>query len=162
MRETFKITKDIGEILIKGKKSIALAESCTGGLIASLITDVPGSSKYFGYGIISYSNEAKTKLLGVKKDTLRDYGAVSKETAQEMALGVRKISSSDYGLSVTGIAGPGGGSSDKPIGLVYVGFSSNKGESCQRLDLEGNRQEIRLKTADLALNYLLEKIDEVE
>ena len=103
-----------------------MAESCTGGLISSKITDVPGSSDYFLDSVIAYSNESKINLLGVKKNTLIKHGAVSRQTALEMAEGIRKRSGSDIGISTTGIAGPAGGTKSKPVGLVWIGYSDNK------------------------------------
>ncbi len=115
--------KVIGDLLRKKKLTIAAAESCTGGLISSKITDVSGSSDYFLDGVISYSKESKINLLGVKKSTLGKYGAVSKQTAIEMAEGVRRRSGADIGISTTGIAGPKGGTKNKPVGLIWIGYS---------------------------------------
>ena len=111
------------KLLSLKKKTIATAESCTGGLVSGSITAVSGSSEVFGFGVCTYANEAKMKLLGVKEETLAKYGAVSEQTAMEMADGVRKLSGSDISLSLTGIAGPGGGTDEKPVGLVYLGVS---------------------------------------
>ncbi len=110
--------------LIKKKKTISTCESCTGGLVSAAITAVPGSSEVFGYGVCTYANEAKMSLVGVKNETLDAYGAVSEQTAKEMADGVRKLSGSDIAVSLTGIAGPGGGTPEKPVGLVYLGVSA--------------------------------------
>jgi nicotinamide-nucleotide amidase len=110
----------VGKMLADKKLTLALAESCTGGLVGHRLTDVPGSSDYFLGGIVAYSYEAKEKLLGVHHDTLYDHGAVSPETAIEMARGARRVLGADIGLSVTGIAGPGGGLPDKTVGLVYI------------------------------------------
>ncbi|MGB4372554.1 MAG: nicotinamide-nucleotide amidohydrolase family protein, partial [Halanaerobiales bacterium] len=109
----------LGEELKKKNLSISVAESCTGGLLGSRITDVPGSSAYFMGGMIVYSNEAKIKQLQVAKDTIRKYGAVSEETAREMAKNIRELFQTDLGIAITGIAGPDGGSARKPVGLVY-------------------------------------------
>ena len=111
------------KLLALKEKTIATAESCTGGLVSASITEVPGSSEVFGFGVCTYANEAKMHLLGVKQETLEKFGAVSEQTAIEMADGVRKLSGSDIALSLTGIAGPGGGSEEKPVGLVYLGVS---------------------------------------
>ena len=111
------------KLLINNNLTISTAESCTGGLVSSAITAVPGSSEVFGFGVCTYANEAKMKLLGVKAETLEKFGAVSEQTAMEMADGVRKLSGSDIALSLTGIAGPSGGSEEKPVGLVYLGVS---------------------------------------
>ena len=153
-----RLSEELGEVLKERNGTIAVAESCTGGLIAGALTDIPGSSAYFGYGIVSYSNEAKVSLLNVREDTLEKYGAVSRETAVEMAEGVRILASSDYGLSVTGIAGPGGATGTKPVGLVYIGFSTSK-ESCWReTRFKGTRQEIRAATVETALAMALKYI----
>jgi len=117
------IEKVVGEILRKKRLTISAAESCTGGLVASKITNVPRSSEYFLNGIVAYSNKSKVKLLGVKDSTLRKFGAVSRETAIEMARGIRKKSGSDIGISTTGIAGPSGAAKNKPVGLVWIGYS---------------------------------------
>ncbi len=117
------IEKETGDILAKKELKLSVAESCTGGLIASKITDVSGSSKYFLEGIVSYSDKSKIKLLGVKGSTLKTYGAVSKQTAIEMAEGIRKKSGADIGVSTTGIAGPTGAVPKKPVGLVWIGYS---------------------------------------
>lgn len=116
----------VGTLLREKGNTLALAESCTGGLIANLITDVEGSSDYFLFSGVTYSNDSKIKLLGVRPDTLEQYGSVSIETVQEMAEGVRKISGADYGLATSGIAGPGGGSDDKPVGTVCIGLATSE------------------------------------
>jgi nicotinamide-nucleotide amidase len=113
----------VAQLLFAKKLTIAVAESCTGGLISHKLTNIPGSSAYFKRGFITYSNTAKMELLGVAEKTLEKYGAVSSETAAEMAIGVRRVSRTDIGLSATGIAGPGGGTREKPVGLVYLGCS---------------------------------------
>jgi len=118
MRREYSLLK----LLKKHKLTLSLAESCTGGLIAKAITDIPGSSEIFKYGVVSYSNESKQKILKVKKNTLKRYGAVSEQTAREMAEGVQKILSTNISAAVTGIAGPGGGMPDKPVGTVYIGI----------------------------------------
>src|SRR5512136_3481226 len=114
-----KIQVIIGQMLVERKLKLATAESCTGGLVGHRLTNVPGSSEYFEGGIVAYSYEAKERLLGVHHDTLYEHGAVSAETAIEMAHGVRRALGTDIGIAVTGIAGPGGGLPDKPVGLVY-------------------------------------------
>ncbi|WP_090417273.1 CinA family protein [Pseudobutyrivibrio sp. YE44] len=150
--------------LIDGDYTVATAESCTGGMIASTIVDVPGASDCFNEGYITYSNEAKMKNLGVKDSTLMAHGAVSVETATEMAKGVRAKAKSDFGLSSTGIAGPGGGSPKKPVGLVYIAcaYGDNK---CvvKELHLKGNRTTVRenaTKEALLLLEKCIYKVEE--
>ena len=118
--------KILNEVLRKKKIKIAVAESCSGGLISYNLTKLPGSSKYFIMGIICYSNESKIKFLKVKKETLLKYGAVSVETCKQMCKNLLKISKSNIAISITGIAGPDGGSIQKPIGLVYIGIASEK------------------------------------
>ena len=146
----------IGELLTIKKLTIATAESCTGGLIANRITNVPGSSKYFERGIISYSNESKTELLNVPLNIIESTGAVSEQTAKAMAIGVKELAKTDLGLGVTGIAGPGGGTIEKPVGLVYIGFATNLSVKVKRYNFNGNRKEIKQQTADAALNIILD------
>lgn len=147
----------VGE-LIRQKKTVATAESCTGGLIAKRITDVSGSSEIFGYGAVTYSNEAKMKLLSVSEKTLKAYGAVSEQTAMEMARGVRSLSGADVGVSATGIAGPGGGTPEKPVGLVYLGIASDNGVRAVKLLLRGSRDRVRMLTSQNALAEILREI----
>lgn len=149
----------VGGLLAAKNQSVALAESCTGGMIASKLTNIPGSSEYFERGVVSYSNEAKTSLLDVSPTVLEKHGAVSAETAMAMAEGVRWIAQTTYGLSVTGIAGPGGGSPQKPVGLVYIGLSSEQGKTqWQRYTFSGDRLIIRTKAAQTALNMLRQQL----
>ena len=117
----------MGALLVKKKKTLAAAESCTGGLTAHRITNVPGASKYFRSGVVSYSNEAKIAVLGVSPETLKKHGAVSSQTAIEMAQGIRRISKADYGVSITGIAGPTGGTQEKPAGTFHVALVNHAG-----------------------------------
>ncbi|GLS83545.1 competence/damage-inducible protein A [Paraferrimonas haliotis] len=138
--------------LIKSGVTIAAAESCTGGLLASQLVAFPGSSRYLQSSIVSYSNQAKKTLLGVSSDTLELHGAVSKQTAAEMALGVRQIMDTDYGLSVTGIAGPEGGSDDKPVGTVCIGLSTRNQVFTQRLQF-GNRSRTWIRNMSCAVAY---------
>lgn len=121
-----KVETAIGKFLRKNKKTVATTESCTGGLVSSLLTDVSGSSEYIFANFVTYSNEAKMKYLGVSKETLDKYGAVSKQTAKEMAEGLLKVSDCDFALATTGIAGPTGGSPEKPVGLMYIGIANKK------------------------------------
>ena len=119
------IEKVVGDLLVRKQAHLAIAESCTGGLIADLLTNVPGSSDYFVFSAVTYSNQLKMKILGVTAETLDRYGAVSEQTAKEMARGVQQISDSTYGLSVSGIAGPGGATDGKPVGTVCIGLASS-------------------------------------
>ena len=141
--------------LSQANLTVATAESCTGGLIASSIVDVAGASDCFNEGYITYSNEAKMKNLGVNAKTLEAYGAVSEQTAAEMAKGVRRVASADFGLSSTGIAGPGGGSPSKPVGLVYLACAYDD-DKCQivKLNLSGDRSQVRQAAAKEAIKLL--------
>jgi nicotinamide-nucleotide amidase len=147
-----------GKLLLKSKKTVSFAESCTGGNIAAAITGIPGSSLYFKSSVVTYSNESKMKLLGVKEETLTNFGAVSKETAKEMAESVLKLSDSDYAFSVTGIAGPGGGTKEKPVGLVYIGSADKKKTESFKLNFNGTREDIRKRTVNTVLDLLRRKL----
>jgi nicotinamide-nucleotide amidase len=144
----------VGEMLVKSNLTIATAESCTGGLLAGTLINYPGISSVFMEGAITYSNEAKMKRLGVKEETLEKYGAVSEETAREMAIGIAKASGTDIGISVTGIAGPGGGTDKKPVGLVYLGLYIKGEVKVKKLNQFGDRQKIRNRVVANALDWL--------
>jgi len=137
---------------------VATAESCTGGLIAAAITDVAGASAVFGYGLVTYSNEAKQTILGVKKETLTTFGAVSEECAYEMVEGLKKVSGADCAVSVTGIAGPGGGSVEKPVGLVYMGLAWKDKIYVKKNLFQGSRDEIRQQTVKTVFAFIEEKV----
>ena len=144
-------------LLSERNMTLAAAESCTGGLLAKRITDIPGASAVFGFGTVTYANEAKEKLLGVKRETLDTFGAVSSETAREMAEGVRALAGSDLGIGITGIAGPGGGTPEKPVGLVYIALSDGKKTYVHRMPGGGKRAErgmIRIRAASTALDLV--------
>ncbi|MFC1501284.1 competence/damage-inducible protein A [Elusimicrobiota bacterium] len=145
----------IARLLVEHKKTLAIAESCTGGLLAHKITNVPGSSMYFKEGVVTYSNDSKIKVLGVKEETLDNYGAVSEQTVLEMARSIKDIAKSDFSISISGIAGPTGGTKDKPVGLVYIGLVTpeNMAKSF-KYDFSGNRIDIREKSAVYALDLL--------
>ena len=149
----------LGELLRKRGLCLAVAESCTGGLIGHRITNVAGSSTYFIGGVISYANEAKTRLLGVRRETLEKHGAVSWETVLEMARGVRGALAADVGLAVSGIAGPGGGTPDKPVGTVWIGLSTPDKEQAWCYQLEGDRVQIKEGAAERALGHLVEYLN---
>lgn len=151
------VAKTAGLLISRGKK-LAVAESCTGGLLGKIITDIPGSSQYFWGGVISYSNAAKQLILGVREDTLLKYGAVSQATAQEMALGIRKISGADLALAITGIAGPDSDNSEKPVGLVYIALAHDDGCDVKELRFGLGRDLIRLLSAKSALDILRRKM----
>jgi nicotinamide-nucleotide amidase len=144
----------IGKLLKERKETLAVAESCTGGLLSNRITNVSGSSNYFERGFVTYSNEAKIENLGVPKDLILKYGAVSKEVAEAMAIGVRKIAKTDYGLSITGIAGPTGGTPEKPVGLVYIGLAWKDGVLVTRNQFLGDRESIKFQSTQKALDML--------
>ena len=142
----------VGRLLIKNRKTIATAESCTGGLIGDRLTNISGSSLYYKGGIVAYSNSVKEKTIGVKKETLDSAGSVSEETALEMARGIRNKLNADIGLSTTGIAGPKGGTKEKPVGLVYIAISYNSGEKVYRFTFTPYRKTNKLMTSQAALN----------
>jgi nicotinamide-nucleotide amidase len=144
----------VGRALRERRLTLAVAESCTGGLIGDRLTNVAGSSDYFLGGVVSYSNAAKHDLLGVPAEILERHGAVSLETAQEMARGVRRVFGADLGLAVTGIAGPGGGSPEKPVGTVYLGLATAEGEEVWLGQFYGTRSQIKALTAETALDRL--------
>jgi PncC family amidohydrolase len=149
------LEEQVGELLSRRGWTLAVAESCTGGLLGHLITNVSGSSAYFEGGVITYSNEAKERLLGVPHQTLFEFGAVSKETALAMAQGARRLLGVDVGLSVTGIAGPTGGTVDKPVGLVYIGLAAEGTELWERHVWQGDRDQNKALSARAALKLLL-------
>lgn len=131
------------KLLMESEMTLALAESCTGGLLAAKLTEIPGISAVFDRAVITYSNRSKVEALGVKQETLDQYGAVSEQIAKEMAEGVRRVSSSDIGISVTGIAGPDGGTTEKPVGTVYIALAHKNGVYSKKLELWGSRNRIR-------------------
>ena len=135
-------------------KTIATAESCTGGLLGALLTSSPGASDYYLGGAIAYHNRAKQVLLGVRLSTLKKYGAVSGQSAQEMAIGIQKRLKADQGIAITGIAGPGGGTAGKPVGLVYIALAGKAGVKCGKFLFKGSRRKIREQAAKTALNWL--------
>lgn len=150
----------IGHLLRKRALKLALAESCTGGLIGHRITDVPGSSEYFLGGVVAYAYEAKVALLGVSWDTLNTKGAVSEETVLEMARGARRILNTDIAVSVTGIAGPGGGTPEKPVGTTWIGLVAKEGEWTRSFQFSGNREQNKISSATAALQMLLDYLQD--
>ena len=146
----------VGEELSNHGLRLAVAKSCTGGLIGNLLTNVAGSSRYFMGGIIAYANEAKVRLLGVSQETLEKFGAVSSETVIEMARGVRLALTTDIGISVSGIAGPDGGTPEKPVGTVWIGLSSSSQEYSRHYLWSGDRLAVKEQSAREALNLLVE------
>lgn len=154
---------DVARLLEQKKLHVTTAESCTGGLIAGALVNVPGISKWFGEGYVTYSNEAKERLLGVSHETLETYGAVSEQTAREMAEGAAKAADADVSVVSTGIAGPDGGTAQKPVGLVYIGCFCKGMVRVERHLFVGDRAQVRtqsVQAALLLLKMMLEKADE--
>ena len=139
-------------------KTMAAAESCTGGMIGSSITDLPGCSDVFMGSAVTYSNDAKMSILGVSEDTLMEHGAVSAETAREMASGACRVFNSDYSVAVTGIAGPGGATETKPVGLVYIAVADGPRTVATRNFFQGDRRSVREQTVDEALGLLIDMV----
>lgn len=148
------IERTVARLLFKAKKTVAVAESCTGGLISHRLTNISGSSKYFRLGLVAYSNEAKIMLLGVSKKVLKSSGAVSKEVAIAMAKGARRVARSDIGLGVTGIAGPSGATKNKPVGMVFIALNTAKGSYCEEFKFCGTRLQIKNIASTTALRIL--------
>lgn len=151
----------VGE-LIAARQTVSAAESCTGGWIAKSLTDIAGSSQCFGYGIVSYSNSAKVSLLGVDPRTLQEHGAVSEAVVLEMASGILRLSGASFAVAVSGVAGPDGGTADKPVGTVWVAWAKKTDMSpdieAEKHHLKGNRETIRAQTVILALQGLRERL----
>ena len=154
--DPMKLEEQIGEALLNQNKTLSIAESCTGGLLSHRLTNVPGSSGYLLSAIICYSNEAKTKLVRVPTQLIEKHGAVSEEVALAMAKGVRTLQNSDFGIGITGIAGPTGGTSQKPIGLTFIAVATAQEELCFKCHFEGSRLEIKKKASTQALNLIKE------
>jgi competence/damage-inducible protein CinA-like protein len=148
----------VGRRLAMTEFTVAVAESCTGGLIAQRLTNVPGSSKYFIEGVVTYSNDSKVRLLGVDKKIIKEFGAVSQQVARDMARGVRHKAKSDFGLAVTGIAGPGGGTEEKPVGLVYIALADEAHTEHRKLMIPGDRELIRWRASQAALDMLRRRL----
>jgi nicotinamide-nucleotide amidase len=148
----------VGLKLTVGGYTLGVAESCTGGLVAQRLTEVPGASKYFIEGVVVYSNEAKTRALGVEPTLLRKYGAVSAEVAESMAEGIMRHAGTDFGISVTGIAGPDGGTEEKPVGLVYIALADEAHTEHRRLMLPGDRQLVRWRASQAVLDMLRRRL----
>jgi PncC family amidohydrolase len=146
------------EFLIEKKLTISTAESCTGGLIAKLITDVPGSSEVVIGGIVSYSNEMKLKWLGVQRKTLEKFGAVSEQTVGEMLDGIRKETGSDLAIAVSGIAGPTGGTPEKPVGTVFIGVAFREQQVIQKYRFKGSREEVRMDAAEKVVDMIFAQV----
>ena len=149
----------VGQLLREKGLNLATAESCTGGMLADRITNVPGSSEYFRGGVVAYAYEAKVALLKVSWDTLRAYGAVSQETVIEMARGARMALGADVAVSVSGIAGPGGGMPDKPVGTTWIGLSTTEGDWARNFVWDGDRSQNKILSAEAALQLLADYLE---
>ncbi|MBI4761092.1 MAG: CinA family protein [Chloroflexi bacterium] len=147
---------EIGKLLSARRLRLGLAESCTGGLVGHRITNVAGSSDYFMGGVVSYSYEAKVAVLGVSWDTLHTFGAVSRKTVLEMARGARKLFDADIAVSISGIAGPGGGTAEKPVGTTWIALVADGGEWTRKFQFQGSREENKAASAEAALQMLLD------
>jgi len=147
--------EEVAKLLKEKKLTISTAESCTGGLLAHMLTNVPGSSEYYKGGVVAYSNEAKICMLHVRRATIEKYGAVSEQTAYEMADGAKREFDTDFAISTTGVAGPTG-SEKKPVGLVYIGFANPYGIEVREYKFEGDRLQNKQQFANAALKILLD------
>jgi nicotinamide-nucleotide amidase len=152
----------VGKLLIESGKTLSVAESCTGGLIAQRVTEVAGSSAYFIEGAVTYANDSKIRTLGVPREIIEAHGAVSAETAEAMAIGIRKKAQTDYALTVTGIAGPSGGTEEKPIGLVFLGYADESETKSIKINLPGDRYLIRWRSSQAALDFLRRQILKIQ
>lgn len=155
----YRLAVKVGERLMQVGMRLAVAESCTGGMLGEWVTSVPGSSEWFLGGVISYDNSVKESLLGVPIDVLREHGAVSEQSALAMSKGVLNLVRADIAVSVTGVAGPGGGSAEKPVGLTYIAIAWPHGERAERHVWTGDRQENREQSARRALQMVLECLE---
>jgi len=156
-----KIEEIVGKLLLEKKLTVSIAESCTGGLISSRLTDVSGSSAYIKLNLVTYSNEAKIKILGGSEEILKTYGAVSEQTASAMAEGTKKVFGADIGVGITGIAGPTGATSTKPVGLVYIGISNGEKTEVHKINAnpEFSRIEIKFFASEQALKFLKDFVE---
>ncbi len=151
--------KILSDYLHTQNLKLSAAESCTGGLVSHRITNISGSSEYFPGGVVTYSNEAKAKLLGVSEETLNTHGAVSSETVLEMARGVRKLFETNIGVSVSGIAGPTGGTLEKPVGTTWVGLSTDRGQWARHFVWDGDREQNKNESSEAALQFVLDYLE---
>ncbi len=154
------IENTVMKLLCEKGLTIATAESCTGGMVSARLINYAGASEVFINGMTTYTNESKSRLLDINPDIINTNGAVSPETAEAMCLGVSKVSNADIGLSTTGVAGPGGGTKEKPVGLVYIGVAIKGKAYVKRLMLKGSRNEIRSEATYEVIKFLLEKLSE--
>jgi len=152
----------VGALLVERDVMVSLAESCTGGQVMKYLSDVPGSSCYFAGGVVSYSNDLKINLLGIPRALIEQYGAVSEQTARLMAEGIKNVTGTAVGIGITGIAGPGGGTEEKPIGLVYIAVAGETKTNSQRYVFPGQRTEVRTSATRAALNMLWQYLLSIE
>lgn len=153
------LTTRLGELLMQHGYTLACAESCTGGWVAKLVTDIAGSSQWFDRGFVTYSNLAKQEMLGVREETLLEHGAVSEETVVEMAAGAQRHSRAQVSLAISGIAGPGGGSADKPVGMVCLAWSVEQQVSSTSCYFQGDRDAVRRQAVTAALQGMLDRLE---
>ncbi|QEL55386.1 CinA family protein [Chromobacterium paludis] len=159
MANSRQLAAELGDVLLARGESIATAESCTGGMIAAAITDIPGSSAWFSHGVVSYGNQAKQQLLGVQASSLMDHGAVSEQVVREMAAGAQALAAADWAVAVSGIAGPDGGSPEKPVGLVWLAIAHPGGQTeAWRCHFGGDREAVRRQSVEEALSQLLTRV----
>lgn len=152
---------ELGKLLTAKNLTIACAESCTGGLLTSRLTDVPGSSAYVQGSIVSYSNEVKNSVLKVQAETLKNFGAVSEQTARQMSANVRELLKTDIGVGVTGIAGPSGGTAEKPVGTVYISVSDSRKTTVKLFNFSGSRSEIKNQACDAAMQMVMDVVNNI-
>jgi len=157
-KDSLKSVQAVADRLLKHRQKVCTAESCTGGLIAKTFTDLAGSSDWFECGFVTYSNDAKNEMLAVPASLIEDYGAVSEAVATAMASGALRHSKADYSIAVTGVAGPGGGSDDKPVGTVWIAVASAEQMVARRYQFDGDRQAVRAATMQTALELLLDLV----
>lgn len=153
-----RMLEQLAAALLARKQTLATAESCTGGLVGAALTALPGSSAWYRGGVVAYANDLKIRLLGVPAETLAAHGAVSLETARAMAQGARAAAAADFAVSITGIAGPAGGTPEKPVGLVFVGVAAPHGTATFKHHFSGSRADIRQAATEAALRHLLEAV----
>ncbi len=152
------LNETVGALLVDRGMTVSLAESCTGGQVMKCLSDVPGSSRYLAGGVVSYSNDLKIKMLGIPGAIIDQYGAVSEQTARLMAEGIKNVTGTSLGVGITGIAGPGGGTEEKPTGLVYIAVAGETKTNCQRCIFHGQRAKVRSSATSAALDMLRQYI----
>lgn len=158
--EPHRLVKELASLLLRRGASVAVAESCTGGWLAKLMTDLPGSSAWFERGVVTYSNAAKVEMLGVSENTLNAEGAVSAAAVAEMAEGLLRRSHADHAVAISGVAGPDGGTPDKPVGLVWIAWADRAGAAQpERFRFDGDREAVRLQAAETALRGLIQRLE---